>query len=192
MDDLSICSAGSDDNSDDDSDHDEGDDEDEDEDEEEDEQIKDSDYESSDQEDSEEDRRCGDRAVGAGGEEPVQQRKPSHNTGRAGGDQEAKDDHLVATSVASATAALASCSLEDGGGGEPVSPNHKNTNNNRSIDGSSSSKLQKVNKLSQYVPYSAQLESTRIQLWTNLKAHHCEASVAQGVQLERWIYACNQ
>ncbi len=190
MDDLSICSAGSDDNSDDDSDHDEGDDEDEDEDEEEDEQIKDSDYESSDQEegegDSEEDRRCGDRAVGAG-EEPVQRK--SHNTGRAGGDQEAKDDHLVATSVASATAALANCSLEDGG--EPLLSNHKNANNNRSIDGSSS-KLQKVNKLSQYVPYSAQLESTRIQLWTNLKAHHCEASVAQGVQLERWIYACNQ
>lgn len=54
------------------------------------------------------------------------------------------------------------------------------------------STFQKVNKLQEYVPYSAQLIATREELWANLQKHLFTAIASQGQPLQEWIHACEQ
>jgi len=53
-------------------------------------------------------------------------------------------------------------------------------------------KLQISSKLAKLVPFHIQLEQTRVQMWANLKENLCEAIVAQGKQLEDWIFAFDE
>lgn len=142
----------------------------EDEEDEEDEQTRDSDYESSDH--SEEEDSCGPAVRDVDGR--AYRSDPSTTTTTTSSPDE------INSSITLATAALAACSLHE-------TSITSNSNKKDNIN-----KLQKVNKLSQFVPYSAQLETTRKQLWTNIKAHHCSAAIGQGDHLDEWIYACNQ
>jgi len=53
-------------------------------------------------------------------------------------------------------------------------------------------KLQKVNPLYKFVPYSHQLECTRVELWHRLKSQLCEAILKQGDDCREWIFAFNE
>lgn len=58
--------------------------------------------------------------------------------------------------------------------------------------GRDESEFQKANKLIQYVPYSANLQTSRENLWANLQKQLATAIVSQGQPLLDWIYACEQ